>query len=548
MPRSTFSQFFPPPQFLSMPAIGLDISDASLRFVELVDQGKYVTVGRFGERAIPRGVIEGGEVKKPADLRAILTEIKKTYQLERVVVALPEEKLYLFDLELPSMKKSAIRGAIELVLAEHIPLSVDEAQFDYQIKEETSESIIVHVSAAPRALIYGYLEAFEGTGIIPIVFENEALALARSVVAEDDSRAFMIVDLGRTRAGITIVSRGLVEYTSTISVGGSAITETFAKAFSVSLDAAEKIKQEQGFAHEGAVAETLFERSSPLVILRDEIRRHYAYWQTHNGQNGEKHLPIETVYLCGGEANIRGLAEYLAEGTSVPFIPPNVFINIRTPKEYVPSITFSDSLRYATAIGLARFTVGHGMANLLPAEEKKNVRTIYRLRLSAILVGAATFIAIANLALLAPSYLRAGTKEQVAEDRVTQVSGVSADEQARAGEAVREEARAFEKKTALFLRTQTVARGTYPARMISDIITLREPLVRIQSLSYDKTEIRERFVVAGISAGRDHLARFVDALKKDARFTKVEIPISSYVKTNDINFSIALEIASPKKK
>ena len=548
MSRSTFSQFFPPPQFLSMPAIGLDISDASLRFVELVDQGKYVTVGRFGERAIPRGVIEGGEVKKPADLRAILTEIKKTYQLERVVVALPEEKLYLFDLELPSMKKSAIRGAIELVLAEHIPLSVDEAQFDYQIKEETSNSIIVHVSAAPRALIYGYLEAFEGTGIIPVVFENEALALARSVVAEGDPRAFMIVDLGRTRAGITIVSRGLVEYTSTISVGGSAITETFAKAFSVSLDAAEKIKQEQGFAHEGAVTETLFERSSPLVILRDEIRRHYSYWQTHNDQSGEKHPLIETVYLCGGEANMRGLAEYLAEGTSIPFTTPNVFINVHTPKEYVPLIAFSDSLRYATAIGLARFTVGHGMANLLPSEEKKNARTIYRLRLSAILVGAATFIVIANLALLAPSYLRAGAKEQAAEDRVTQVSGVSADEQARAGEAVREESRAFEKKTALFLRTQTATRGTYPVPMITDIITLRDPMVRIQSLSYDKTEIRERFVVAGISAGRDHLARFVDALKKDARFTKVEIPISSYVKTNDINFSIALEIVSPKKK
>lgn len=549
MLRSTFSRLFPPPEFLTMPVIGLDISDASLRFVEFVDQGKYVTIGRFGERSIPRGVIEGGEVKKPADLRAILTEVQKAHRLDRVVVALPEEKLYLFDLELPSMKKSAIRGAIELVLEEHVPLKVDEAQFDYQIKEETEKGLVIHVSAAPHTLIYGYLEAFEGTGIIPVVFENEALALARSTVAENDRRAFMIVDLGKTRAGITIVSRGFVEYTSTISVGGSAITEVFAKAFSVPYDEAEKIKQEKGLARGGVPAEVLLELPSPLATLRDEIRRHYTYWQTHRDQNGKEHPPIETVYLCGGEANIQGLAEYLADGSSIPFVLPNVFINIHTPHEYIPPITFSDSLRYATAIGLARFMAsGYGMANLLPREEKKRGRMVYRLRMGVVVVVAIAFLAAANLALLAPSYIRAGTKEQTAEARVTRISGVSADEQARAEKTVREEARAFEKKTALFLGSRTTARQTSLAGVIADILALREAPVKIQSISYDKTEARERFVVAGVSAYRDHLARFVDALKKDTRFTKVEIPISSYVKTNNINFSIALEIAVQGKK
>lgn len=532
-----------------MPVIGLDISDTSLRFVEFVDQGKYVTIGRFGERSIPRGVIEGGEVKKPADLRAVLTEVQKAHQLDRVVVAFPEEKLYLLDLKLPSMKKRAIRGAIELVLEEHVPLKVDEVQFDYQIKEETEQGLVIHVSVASRALVYGYLEAFEGTGITPVVFENEALALARSTVAENDRRAFMIVDLGKTRAGITIISRGLVEYTSTISVGGSAITEAFAKAFLVPFDEAEKIKQEKGLVQGGAHSEVLLERPSPLATLRDEVRRHYTYWQTHHSQEGGAYQPIETVYLCGGEANIQGFAEYLADGSSIPFTLPNVFVNIHTPPEYVPPITFSDSLRYATAIGLARFmALGYGMANLLPQEEKKREHMTYRLRLGVVAGIAIAFLAAANLALLAPSYLRAGAKEQVAEARVTQISGVSAEEQSRAEEIAREDARAFEKKITLFLGARTVAEEAYPARVITDILALREDTVRIQSISYDKTDTRERFVVAGISTTRDHLARFVEALKKDTRFTKVEIPISSYVKTNNINFSIALEIAAQKKK
>src|SRR3989344_1351735 len=102
MKRSKFYQFFPPPEFLQMSAVGLDISDASLRFVELIETRKGFTIGRFGYRAIPRGIIESGEIKKIADFRAILIDIKKEHNLEFVAVSLPEEKAYLFDATIPA--------------------------------------------------------------------------------------------------------------------------------------------------------------------------------------------------------------------------------------------------------------------------------------------------------------------------------------------------------------------------------------------------------------------------------------------------------------
>jgi Tfp pilus assembly PilM family ATPase len=124
MERSKFYQFFPPPQFLQMPAVGVDISDATLRFVELVETRKGLELGRFGQQSIPKGVIESGEIKKIADFRAILSDLKTKHGLEYVAVCLPEERAYLFDVHIPAkMKYAEVSGAIELSLEEYIPLT-----------------------------------------------------------------------------------------------------------------------------------------------------------------------------------------------------------------------------------------------------------------------------------------------------------------------------------------------------------------------------------------------------------------------------------------
>ena len=353
MERSKFYQFFPPPRFLQMPAVGLDISDASMRFVELDEKRKGLVIGRFGERPIPRGVIESGEVKKPAELRAIFSDIKKAYNLEFAAVSLPEEKTYLFELRLPVMKYSDIRGSIELALEEHVPIKSDEALFDYDIIKEDESSINVSVSVAPRVLVEGYLEAFEGSGITPVAFEIEVHSIARSVVPKGDKNTFMTVDFGKTRTGIAIVSDGTVKFTSTVPVGGGALTDAIAKNLKVSYEEAEKIKREKGISGEDTNEDLLLALISTVSILRDEISKHQAYWQEHTDDYGKKRPSIQKIYLCGGDSNLTGFLSYLASGLSAPVELANAMINVNTLNEYIPEISFNDSLRYATALGIA---------------------------------------------------------------------------------------------------------------------------------------------------------------------------------------------------
>lgn len=352
MKRSAFYHFFPPPQFLQMPAVGLDISDAAMRYSELVETRNGMILGRFGEEPIPQGIIESGEVKKPEDLRAVFAKLKTDHGLEFVNVSLPEEKAYSFNMALPPMKLDAVRGAIELALEDNIPLSSQEALFDYSILKDDETGIVVNVSAIPQDLVYGYLAAFEGTGVSPVGFEVETDSLVRAVIPSNDTRTHMIVDFGRTRTGVIIVVGGAVRFTSTIAVGGNLITESVAKTLKVTLEEAEKIKRTQGVSKSDNDELTLAIMSK-VATIRSEIARHLAYWNTHEDEAGGKRPPVEQVFLCGGDSNLVGLSEYLSNGLNMPVDIANVMINVNTLEAYVPEISFNDSLRYATAVGLA---------------------------------------------------------------------------------------------------------------------------------------------------------------------------------------------------
>ena len=61
--RSSHNRFFPAPYFLSTPSFGLDISDESIKFVELLTTKNGIRLGRHGERQISPGIVELGKIK-----------------------------------------------------------------------------------------------------------------------------------------------------------------------------------------------------------------------------------------------------------------------------------------------------------------------------------------------------------------------------------------------------------------------------------------------------------------------------------------------------
>ncbi|MBI4120898.1 MAG: pilus assembly protein PilM [Parcubacteria group bacterium] len=359
-PSNLFFEYFPPPKFLLMPSVGLDISDRSIRFAELKSADGHLELGRFGERVLPEGIVVEGAIKNPPALQTELLRLEREFALSFVRVALSEEQSYLVKVQIPRVAKRDMYSTVELQLEQHVPLSPKDAIFDYSIitcgDEGARKKAHVHdlgLAVMQRKSVEEYANLFATTGIIPLSFELEAHALARALLRPGDCKTYMIVDLGATRSSVSIIAEGVVRFTATLRVGGNMLTEIIARKMRLDWETAKRYKETRGLSH-GNKEDELFTTLEPIVsLLRDEIQRHYIYWHTHQNREATKGMQEAEILLCGGEANVPGLPEYLSSTLHMKVELGNPWKNVASTEEYLPPISQNHALRYVTAIGLA---------------------------------------------------------------------------------------------------------------------------------------------------------------------------------------------------
>ncbi len=352
MKRLFYNKLFPTPRYLSLSSVGLDFSDRWLRFVELSTAVSGLRVRRFGEEKVPEGAVKAGNIVDSARFTTFLSDIRKKHKLRYVRVALPEEHVYSFMITIDAVKSSEIRGLIELQLEDNIPIKAIEAVFDFAILAQEGNQYTVLVIAAAENIANSYYNTFADAGLIPVSFELEGGAIARSVVPHQKTGSYMVVDFGETKTGISIISNELPVFTSTVDIGGAILTQMIAKEQGISIEEAETMKKTYGLTSAEENKKLFSILVNGLSTLKDEINRRYIYWHTKKGK-GPSFGEIESVLLCGGDANLKGLPDYLSTSLKLPVALANPWQNIFSLDEVIPNLSFQESMSYTTAIGLA---------------------------------------------------------------------------------------------------------------------------------------------------------------------------------------------------
>lgn len=349
-------RLFPPPRFLSMPAVGVDISDSGIKFLEFGTKRGKRLVSRFGSLPLPEGAVKRGEIVDAGALARVLKTLRDEHRVNFVRVALPEEKAFLFQSPVPALgRDQEIRDAIEFKLEENVPISARDAVFDYEVLPgnkggETREASVV---VYPRAVIESYSEAVRSAGLLPLSFAVEAQAIADAVIPGGDRGTYIVVDFGRARTGLSIVSCGVLHFTSTLDVEGESLTAIIQTHRGVDEAQAVEIKNTEGILERGSNPELHAALFSTVQSLAGEIERYYRFWLSKEGQ-GEPHAhQVDKVILSGGNANLAGLPEFLSAQLSLPVEVGNVWANAFSLEEIIPPIDRKLSLGYATAVGLA---------------------------------------------------------------------------------------------------------------------------------------------------------------------------------------------------
>jgi Tfp pilus assembly PilM family ATPase len=316
MHTSSFFRLFPPPSFLLMNYVGLDISDDAIRCLEYSrSRGGKTVLGRYSVTEIPEGLITGGDVKDEARLKELLVALDKKMNLTYVKVSIPEEKAYLFQTQINPGSIAEIRQNIEFKLEENVPLAAPDAVFYYDLLPlaVTGGVLRASVSVVPRTYIERYTALLNSAGMFPVAFEIVPKAIARAIMPTHSEETVLVVHLMNKKTGIYIVSGGVVSFTSTVNSGSKTGGEDY------------------------------------KTTLAKEIDRAYSYWATREGVG-----VITQIVLVGKDAvTYENSLDGAVSGVTVPVRVANAWHNTLDLDHYVPPISRSDSLEYVVAAGLA---------------------------------------------------------------------------------------------------------------------------------------------------------------------------------------------------
>lgn len=349
-------------------AFGLDISDLSLKIINLKEKGKFLRLTSWGEVKIKPGIIEMGEIKDEEALVEIIKDSLSKVKGERlktknVVVSLPEKNAFLQVIQMPKMKEGELKTALPFEAENYIPLPIEEVYLGFQIVPSVnghSDYLDVLIAALPKKTTDPYVSSLKKAGLVPQALEIESQSISRALVKNGVSPfPLLLIDFGKSRTTFIIFSGYSLRFTSTIPISSQKLTEAISRSLKIDLTEAEKLKIKYGLEipkkKSTSKKKQIFQAMIPVLTdLAEQVKKYLSYYQTHPNHGSPQGKRIEKILLCGRGANLKGLTDFLSSELKIPVELGNPWVNILpAPLKEVPELSFKDSLGYTTVLGLA---------------------------------------------------------------------------------------------------------------------------------------------------------------------------------------------------
>ncbi len=345
----------------SSKAFGVDFNGRTLRIMQLKKDGKNKKMSGWVEKRIPQGIMESMLIVKKDEFKTFfidtLKQSKGRIKGSRVIVSIPENKVFTRIIKIPLMDEREAEESVRFETEANIPISVDEAYFDWQIVQKRKEDMDILIVASPMKIIDNYLESFEVAGYQVVAFEPKSISTGRSVIDSSDEEHVLVVDMGLENTSFAIYERGFPIFTSSGSVSGKMLTDMIMKNKGLAIEKAESYKVKIGLGSTPEEKQESFAILEPVLItFVDEIKRALNFFnetlaiQRSDASNNK--LKINKIILTGGGANLKGLSSYLSINLQETIEQSNPWINVRF-KEDVPPVSKEDSQGFSTVIGLA---------------------------------------------------------------------------------------------------------------------------------------------------------------------------------------------------
>lgn len=358
---ATLRRVFSVPRYLSMPAAGIDISDQSIKFVEIIRAPYGVRIKSHGQQGLAKDVVTLGQITNQQRLADELAVVREKLTTSFVNVSLPEEQAYLFSTTVPRMKADAIRDSLSLQMERFVPIPLKDVIFDFDVVSVVGDMFEVQVVVIDRKTVFSYLDVFEKAGLRVAMFEIEPQSTARALLPAAHKGAVVVVDLGDTHTGVSVVADGYVLFTAASEVTGARIENLIVNMLKVDKIEARRRKEKHGILKHPEMEGVYKFLIEAVDELARDVQKTVQYWQTQQTRQGNRvGGTISRILFCGGHALMPGLLPHLQAIVPVPIERGDPWVRLRfLDNQYVPLISPAESLAYASAIGLAVAGIEH---------------------------------------------------------------------------------------------------------------------------------------------------------------------------------------------
>jgi len=367
--------------------LGVDIGTASIKLVQLTNDGKKIHLDTFGYVDVANDIIHDNTPESKQKLISVLKKLsdKANITTTQSIAALPTFAVFTSIINLPKLPTKELTSAIQWEAKKYIPLPLEEMVLDWKMVQASSDikgpkvkksffgkkkdkleagaalaeqtdgtnKIIsqakdhnkILITAAPKTLVSKYLEIFKGAGLNLLSLETEAFAMSRALLGKDNELT-MIVDIGSVTTDICVIENQIPALNRSIDVGGLTITKAIAASLNVSEARAEQFKRDFGLvlgeAQKG-IPKTIEASLHPII---NEIR--YVF-DLYRGQSSQG---IEKIVLSGGSAFLPNLTDYFLSIFNVPVFIGNPWDKLEYSDELKSTLEQIGN-RMAVAVGLA---------------------------------------------------------------------------------------------------------------------------------------------------------------------------------------------------
>lgn len=334
--------------------VGLDLGSYEFKAVELQKnkkgQKELVTYG--SAPAPPHFLASDSEV----DWAAYSEQLGKFYSeqdftTKNVFAALPESRVFTRVITIPLMSGKELEKAMTWEAEQYIPIPLEEVSLDYQVIKDSGAGgkVDVLLVAAPLTLTKKYLKILGDAGLETIGLETETLAAARSLVGLNSSLpTTLVVSIGARTTDISIVSKGFIRFTRSISTGGEAFTRAVSQELGFEIGRAREYMASYGL-EESQLEGKVMRAIKPIFdVVVSEIKRSIAYYGTHR-----KDDVIKRIIVSGGVANLPGVLVYLAAALNLEVQVADPWEGLVIPEKFSREELEDAGPRFAIAVGLA---------------------------------------------------------------------------------------------------------------------------------------------------------------------------------------------------